>query len=124
MVDSWVPARWDITVAAGADFDDFITWIPDGVTPANLTGYHAKQEFRRRFDDEDPLLTLTDGVGGYLSLGTDDGKVHYAVPGLEMAKLGDVRTVVVVTALELTSPSGKIYRLYDGNWTVLPEATK
>ena len=126
MIDSWVPARWDITVPAVADFDDFITWLPDGVTPAILTGYHAKQEFRRRFDDVVPLLTITDY--DYLSFGEDGGddagKIIYAVPAVKMSLRGDVRPVDVVTSLELTSPAGKVYRAFDGTWTVTPEATK
>ena len=73
-----------------------------------------------------PLLTITDY--DYLSFGEDGGddagKIIYAVPAVKMSLLGDVRPVDVVTSLELTSPAGKVYRAFDGTWTVTPEATK
>lgn len=121
MQDSWTPPRWDITIPAGADFDDFIQWKPDGVTPAILDGFSFKQEFRRRFDDQESLLTITDA--DCLSP-EPEGIVRYSIPAIKTSLLGDVRPVDTVTALEATSPAGKVYRLFDGVWTVTPEATK
>ena len=123
MVDPWTPAEWNLTLPAGADFDDFVIWMqPDGVTPVDVTDFTVKQEFRRGYGDENPLLTITHA--DYITVGTSDGKLIYKIPAVKMSLLGDVRPVAVVTSLEVTSPAGKVYRLFDGNWTVTPEATK
>lgn len=121
IVEGWNPVQWDITVPAGADFERDVLWEFNG-SPVPLNGYSARQDFRRRYMDEEPILSITDGDG--LLLGGDTGLIHIRIPAAHMRLLGGDRPLIVVTALELTSPEGKVYRLFDGKWTVTPEATK
>jgi hypothetical protein len=115
--------RWDITIPAGASFHDFVQWVqPDGVTPVTMAGYTAQMDFRRRYNDPVPLVTLTNGNG--LTIHEDTGTVDIDLTHQQSSILGMDRECVVLTALEVTSPEGFRTRLFDGMWTVTPEATR
>lgn len=115
--------RWDITIPAGASFHDFVQWVqPDGVTPVTMAGYTAQMDFRRRYNDPVPLVTLTNGNG--ITIHEDTGTVDIDLTHQQSSILGMDGECVVLTALEVTSPEGFRTRLFDGMWTVTPEVTR
>lgn len=120
-IEYWEPVQWDITLPAGATFTEYITLQDSLGTPIPLSTWTGEMEFRRRYKDVTPLLTLTDGNGLTLE---EDGKVYINMTHEQTSLLGSTKEREVVTALELTSPTGFRVRVFDGTWTVTPEATR
>lgn len=72
-IEYWEPVQWDITLPAGATFTEYITLQDSLGTPIPLSTWTGEMEFRRRYKDVTPLLTLTDGNG---LTQEEDGKVY------------------------------------------------
>jgi hypothetical protein len=75
------------TVVEGEDFSRTLTWFPDGVTPANLTGYSA--QFIVEDINGSPLLVITTAAGsaGTVTLGGAAGTVTLFIPAATIATL-------------------------------------
>lgn len=66
---------YNFTIKQAADFSRTIIWKDSAGNPINLTGYTARLSAKIRITDATPVLNLTSGVGGKITLGTNDGVI-------------------------------------------------
>ena len=97
--------QWDITV-----------YNTDGVTLLDLSGYTVRSQLRKNFSDTNPAeafnITYPDAVNGIVRL---------SLTATETAALAKGRYFYDV---ELEDGTGKVVKLYKGNFMIYAEATK
>ncbi len=111
---------YDILIEPGSNFQLALVWKDSLGAPINLSGYSAKMQVRQypasttvQMEASTALNTIT--LGG--ALGTITVNVPAATTALVNIQQG-------VWDIELTSPSGVVTRLLQGNVFVSPEVTK
>lgn len=52
------PGRYDLVITQGATYNKALIWKDKDDNPHDLTGYHAKMQFRENFNSP-PIITLT-----------------------------------------------------------------
>ena len=102
-----------LVVEQGATFRKSMVWKING-NPVNLTGYTARLQARanRSFD---PMLSLTSGTGGGITLAAADGRVTIVISADTTAGLHAGKHKY---DLELESAGGEVTRLVKGMFTV------
>jgi hypothetical protein len=105
---------YPFTVIQGEDFAALLTWFQaDGVTPIDLTGFHAVLIVEDRngagFNVSDEVLP-----GGYITLGGAAGTFQFTVPAATVARI----TGAVNYRLMVTNPSGVTACLLYGLFTL------
>jgi hypothetical protein len=112
-------ATLDLIIEQGATYVREFRWLTDGV-PVNLTGYTAKMQVRETAASADVLLEAST-ANGKIAIAADAGRVTITLSATETAAL-EWRSGKY--DLELTSPSGTVYRLLKGYVEVSQEVTK
>jgi len=102
-----------LVVEQGATFRKSMVWKING-NPVNLTGYTARLQVRanRSFD---PMLSLTSGTGGGITLTAADGRVTISISA---AATSGLHVGKHKYDLELVSAGGEVTRLVKGMFTV------
>lgn len=118
--------RCDVVVEQGATFRIEFTWLgPDGI-PVDLTDYTARSQFRAAHGDVDVLLDLSSesdvlADDTYIDLGGPSGLIILHAKPDATRELTATRAVFDV---ELTAPSGDVYRLAEGRAFITREVTR
>ena len=112
------PGVYNLTVYAGADFDQTFT-ITQGGTALNLTGYSASMQVREAADATATLLSLTSGTG--ITLGGTAGTVAVVITSAQSSALS---AGSYAYDLELVSGSSIVTRLLQGGFSVSGNVTR
>ena len=88
-------------------------------SPIDVTGYQARLSFKDRVGGTEYFrLTQSDGI----AVGTTDGKFTVTITDERTALLQSEATGKKgVCAMEVETPGGAVYRLFDGKWVSSPE---
>lgn len=114
--------EYDLTMEQGATFDRLLTYKPDGVNPADLTGYTARMQVRKRLATPDPPMLELTTENGRITLGGAAGTIRlYVTDEDTMSELEGRRGVY---DLELQTPGGEVIRLLEGTVTIDPNVTR
>lgn len=97
--------QWDITV-----------YDTDGTNPLDLSGYTVRSQLRKRYSDVAAAATFTITYPNAVK-----GVVRLSLTAVETAALDKGRYFYDV---ELVDGTGKVVKLYKGNFIVYAEATK
>lgn len=119
MLPKYQPIKWE----QGEDWTFTVAWKDASGNLVNLTGYSARMQVRKRFEDG-VLIELTDTNARILMGGAS---------GFVQLKLTASETAVVLSSdwanphvydLELTAPGGKVTKLMKGTLANLREVTR
>ena len=116
-------ATYDILIEQGSVFTlDLVYKDADGVA-INLTGFHARMQFRASYASPDPAVLSFSDADGTITLGGALGTIHVEAPATTTA---DVAIKKGVYDLELIPPSGEAdaFRLINGKVLVSLEVTR
>lgn len=95
--------------------------------PVDLSGYDARMQIKRDRADLAPIYTLTSEPNGGIVLGAA-GEIDITIPAGQTAPVLvpaiDLDGEVWFHDLLLTSPDGKVERLYQGVVSVFPGVTR
>lgn len=126
-----VPGRHDFLLPAGASLDKSFVW-KSGSTVVNITGFTGRCQFRRTMDAT-PALDLTtanggvviDGTAGQFTLVADETMTGALFPDAEYVPTVDLGTVIkYFYDVELVDSAGKVFRLVEGEVSVMPQTTR
>lgn len=109
----------DIYIEQGATFRLNLLWKDSLGNPVNLTGYSARMQVRRAYNNPYTLLSLTSS-DGTITLGGSLGTIVVDGPALLTEEMS---SRVGVYDLELESADGTVTRLLEGKVTISPEVT-
>jgi hypothetical protein len=112
------PGVYNLTVYAGADFDQTFT-ITQGGTALNLTNYSASMQVREAADATAILLSLTSGTG--ITLGGTAGTVAVVITSAQSSALS---AGSYAYDLELVSGGNIVTRLLQGGFSVSGNVTR
>ena len=110
----------DIYIEQGATFRLNLVWKDSLGVPVNLTGYSARMQVRRAYNNPNTLLSLSTATGT-ISLGGSAGTI--SIDGQALLT-EDMSSRVGVYDLELQSADGTVTRLLEGKVTISPEVTR
>lgn len=113
-------AKVDLTIIQGATFRHKLTWKGPDKRLRNLTGYTAKMHIRSAASSAQVLQELTT-ANAKITLGGPAGTIDLH---LTAAETGSYAWTEGVYDLELSAPSGDVYRLVEGSVVVSPEVTR
>ena len=112
------PGRYNITVYKGTTFQLSPVWKVDNL-PVDLTGYSAKMQVRQ-FTDSSVLVELSTANGrAVISAGL--GQIALTLTATETAALA---ANTYQYDLNLTSPSGYVYKILQGAFVVNDSVTQ
>jgi hypothetical protein len=115
--------QFPIEIVQGATFDLPVFYEDETESPINLTGYTAKMQVRYTPDDTDnPIIALTSGTGGGITISGTLGLVEAVIPYTVTSTLSD--TFIGYYDLFIYSPTGVADRILFGPAKVLPRVTK
>ena len=115
------PARYDMTIYQGADFERVLTWsLGEPSVLVDLSGYSARMQLRTYIGDGDVVMELTT-TNGRISLGGAAGTINIDLTAAETATLPANQYAY---DLEVIAPSGFVTRLIEGFVNVDPEVTR
>ena len=110
----------DIFIEQGATFRMNLVWKDSNEVPVNLTGYTARMQIRRTYNNPSTLLSLST-ANGAIALGGSAGTITI-VGAATMTD--DMASRLGVYDLELQSADGTVTRLLEGKVTISPEVTR
>jgi hypothetical protein len=113
-------ASYDFEIEQGATLLKPIVWKDSTGTAVNLTGYTAKMQIRKSVSSTDVLLELST-TNGKLSITAGTGTITMIFSATTTAAIDWSRGKY---DLELTSSSGVVTRLLEGEITVSKEITR
>ena len=113
-------ANYDFEIEQGTTLLKPIVWKDSSGTPVNLTGYTAKMQVRKSASSDEVLLELSN-TNGRITLGTSNGTITLVFSPATTSAITWSRGKY---DLELTSGSGVVTRLLEGEITVSKEITK
>lgn len=113
-------ASYDFEIEQGATLLKPIVWKDSAGVAVNLTGYTAKMQIRKSVSSEDVLLELST-VNGKLSITAGTGTITMIFSAATTEAIDWSRGKY---DLELTSGSGVVTRLLEGEITVSKEITR
>jgi hypothetical protein len=111
---------YNITIEQGATFRLNVRWLDPDDNPIDITGYTARMQVRRRYNDPDAVLSLTSDDGD-IAIGNEAGTVDVTASADDTAAIG---IKCGVYDLELESPAGTVTRLLEGSAVISPEVTR
>jgi hypothetical protein len=115
------PARYDMTIFQGADFERVLTWsLGEPAVLVNLTGYSARMQLRTYKGSPDVIAELTTDNGSIV-LGGAAGTINLDLPATQTEELTPNQYAY---DLEVIAPSGFVTRLIEGFVNVDPEVTR
>ena len=111
----------NLTIDQGADWYVNFTYYTDATqtTPVNLTGYTAALQLRSEPYDSTSALSLATGSGITITGATGFIAVHATA-----SQTGAIQSGYYYYDLEITSPTGIVTRLVQGQITVTPQVTR
>lgn len=109
---------YHMKIEQGATFSLSLTYKDTNDNPIDLTGYSARLQMRKRINDSDTVVSLTDSSG--IELGGDTGTIVITISATATAALDPVEGVY---DLELET-GGIVTRLLSGTYEVLREVTR
>lgn len=113
-------ASYDFEIEQGATLLKPIVWKDSAGTAVNLTGYTAKMQIRKSVSSEDVLLELST-VNSKLSITANTGTITMIFSAATTEAIDWSRGKY---DLELTSSTGVVTRLLEGEITVSKEITR
>lgn len=117
----WATVMDANTLAVDFDSGSLLPYQKGGVlttrVPMDLTGWAGRQEIRASIESTTVLNTLTTAVGGGITLGSD-GTITRHMTAAQTTALGAVNGVY---NLELTDPTGIVWRFAEGSVCVSPD---
>lgn len=112
-------ADYDLLIEQGATFELSIVWKDDAGTPIDITGYSARMQIRKTYDDA-PIISLTSNVGGGIVLGGVSGTIDITIGA---SVTDDITILRGKYDLELEL-AGVVTRLIQGTVDISREVTK
>lgn len=123
---------YDIHIDQGANWSLSLTWKDDTGTPVNLTGYTARMQIRKAYNDSTVKLSLTSSSG--IVLGGAAGTVAISATKTQTAGISvdylalfyhdNKPSQKMVYDLELETSGGVVTRLLQGVAFIYPEVTQ
>lgn len=125
------PATHDIEVFQGAYWSQTLLWKDGDGNPVDLTGYTARMQVRRTFEDPTPEIELTT-ENGRITLGLVEDPpgtpLYNILLEIEAGATEDLAATVSDRRwrydLELVPPGGQVRRLLQGKCKVALEVTR
>lgn len=125
------PATHDIEVFQGAYWSQTLLWKDGDGNPVDLTGYTARMQVRRTFEDPTPEIELTT-ENGRITLGLVEDPpgtpLYNILLEIEAGATEDLAATVSDRRwrydLELVPPGGQVRRLLQGKFKVALEVTR
>lgn len=118
------PGRYDFLLEQGATFRRTFTWkIGDTVEtakPVDVSNFAARLMVRERIQDDEPLLSITDGDG--ITVGGEDGTFTIELSDEETASLDFAGPAFY--DFEIESGDGVVARLLHGRVGLAREITR
>jgi hypothetical protein len=115
------PGKLDLECYAGATFNYDLTYLAAG-SPVDLSGYDARLQVRKSYENADAVFSLS--VGSGITLGGTAGSIELFIDAADSAGLNVRRVETWLYDLELEDEAGKVTRLVEGQFRVLPEVTR
>jgi hypothetical protein len=123
---------YDIHIDQGANWSLSLTWKDDTGTPVNLTGYTARMQIRKAYNDSTVKLSLTSssgivlgGVAGTVAISaTKTQTAGISVDYLSLFYYNYKPSQKMVYDLELETSGGVVTRLLQGVAFIYPEVTQ
>lgn len=112
-------ADYDLLIEQGATFTLSIVWKDNANAPINITGYSARMQIRKTYDDT-PSISLTSAVGGGIVLGGVSGTIDITIAA---SVTDDITILRGKYDLELEL-AGVVTRLIQGTVCISREVTK
>ena len=129
--------RANLVIQMGTDWSRVFQWLlADGVTPVNLTGYHAKMKVRATPQSAAAIVSVDD-VGGGIVIDAANGRITVTLAHAVLVNTLDLSSIttpsdwryetlddttqlrgfgkVGVYDIELTDASGNVTRLLQGD---------
>jgi len=88
--------------------------------PIDVTGYSAKLQARLTADAATPMVSFQSPSSG-ITVGTTNGKFTFAMTATATAAL---TPAIGVYDFEITNPSGAVYQVMSGKFTIEAEVTR
>jgi hypothetical protein len=115
------PARYDMTIYQGADFERVLTWsLGEPAALVDLSGYSARMQLRTYTASPEVVAELTTS-NGRISLGGTAGTIAL---NLTAAQTETLTPNQYAYDLEVIAPDGFVTRLVEGFVNVDPEVTR
>lgn len=111
--------QYSYTIDQGADWYLTITYKDSNGTAINLTGYTAAMQFRLTSSSTTAALSLTSSSGITITAATGTLAIHATA-----AQTGAMNAAKYDYDLEITSSTGVVTRLIQGNATVNAQITQ
>lgn len=114
------PGLVNFVCPQGTTFRRTITYKIDDL-PVDLSGYSSRLQVREAYYSTDPLVNLSSGSIGGITLGGSAGTINILIDAEVTAEFP---TGNHVYDLEIISPSEYVDRIIEGTFTVTPEVTR
>lgn len=117
-------ARYDFTIDQGSYWTRLITWKDADGDPIDLTGYTARLQWRKRYED-DAVLEITTENGG-ITLGGVDGTIQLDIFAGDTSPItinGDTATFLYDLEM-IPGSESTAHRLLQGKFTLTREVTR
>jgi hypothetical protein len=110
-----------ITIKQGATWR-FTFRLRDNGVARDLSGWTARMQVRERHSAQAPLLSLTSGAGGGMTIEPSLGRVSIVVSASQTESLP--APLAAVYDIEVESPAGEVDRVLEGVARITPEVTR
>lgn len=112
----------NLTIEQGADFSRVLTINDSNGTAIDITGYTFASQARLNYGDASAAFSFT--LTPRAQTGANVGKVDMTLADSVTAALTLTETTKYKYDVEMDNGSGTKYRLFQGEITMTPEATK
>jgi hypothetical protein len=118
--------KYNLTIEQGTTIDLTLLYKDSGSNPIDLTDYSAKMQIKSAYADKNPRTFLTlssslnaDNTG--LTLGGASGSINIYISA---ASSSAINFDSAIYDLEITSPTGFVTRILEGNAKLNREVTR
>jgi len=113
--------NYNFCIEQGTDFERIFTYKNAAGVVIPVTGYGARMKIRKSPDSANPILSLSTGATGGITVGTTDGTFTVAITDTQTAAMDFDNAVY---DFEIIDTNLKVIRLLKGQVTLSKENTK
>lgn len=114
---------YNFTIEQGAKFSRDITWKNANRSPVNITGYTFRMMARHKYDDPEPIISLStdEPPGGITIVDGINGRFRISLSEAQTTALNFVEAIY---DLEAVPPADQAIRLLEGKIALSKEVTR
>lgn len=113
-------SEFNVDLKRGDTWEFSPVWNQENGSPYNLTGYTARLQIRESVEATDAVHTLSTAAGSIV-LTPLEGKITCTLTAVQSAGMQAKRYVY---DLELTSPTGKVITILEGQFNIYADVTR